>query len=182
MEPGALVTASGKICKRCVAGYFTVEKPGAGPNGGPLRVPLCAVPTALPYGGTGLHLFYSDHEGLEALRPAAVRFMGDSNDIDSQLGRFAFNPNVSWGLPACPMDEDDAAAGLVLAGNEYVHNSHKFKEELAGMIEAGVVVDTGRRWNKNYYRNLPIVRFTQPINPATGQVVTPAVYPGKLSQ
>eukprot|EP00386_Alphamonas_edax_P012096 GDKI01037933.1.p1 GENE.GDKI01037933.1~~GDKI01037933.1.p1 ORF type:complete len:242 (-),score=49.14 GDKI01037933.1:320-1045(-) len=133
----------------CV-GNFTVVSQGK-------RNPLAAYPSANGYGLQGVAVLYSDHEGMDVLQPIAQEVWGaDADDI-------AFNDNAVYCMPGVPVaPERLRAAGIPL--DCWVANTHKCPEVIQAMLDAGVIVDTGKRIDQGFYQDLPAVKFTAKID------------------
>lgn len=137
-------------------GSFTIISNG-------IRLPLAALPTANGYGLQGVALLYSDYEGEAVLQPWADMYNADAADL-------AYNGEVMHGTPGVPIGPQQlAAAGINL--DCWVANTHKFPDEIDAMLKAGVIVDTGKRMDFNFYKNLPAVKFTAPVDPLSRKKV-----------
>jgi len=130
---------------------FTVERDGR-------RVPLVGMARRDGFGRLAVQLVYSDHEGLDALRPHAHDFgYGRGKPATkAELQRFARNPEYAWSFLSMPMH--DGAVRAKMRNDEVVVHSRNCSEELAAMLRGGLAVDTRRRCSQGYYEDLPIVR------------------------
>lgn len=128
-----------------------------------IRLPLALVPggTADAYNSQAAWLYYSKHEGIEALRPWAKLHLGDPDAADA-LGE---NGEVPWGLPSVRLE--DAEENAKLGPKEFAWNDKKLAAELEAALASGVVIATGKRANQAFYRDLPIVRLACTVDPLT---------------
>ncbi|KAL6062175.1 Zinc finger MYND domain-containing protein 10 [Balamuthia mandrillaris] len=115
-----------------------------------IRVPLLPVLQQDGFRRLGVVLYYSDHEGLEALIPAAKSFFDyieDDEEALSAAARMVLNTRdcINWGIGTEPVYDDTARAAL--GPLEVLWNVEKHSHSLEALLAIGAVEDTGRRAN-----------------------------------
>lgn len=103
-------------------------------------------------------MYYSDHLGLDVLRSAAAAAFGAESD--EEVLACAHNLAVMYCAVTSPIGPDVAT----LEPGEVVLNTHKYGPVCAALLAAGIVVDTGKRVNINYYRGLVVATAAKAVS------------------
>jgi len=122
-------------------------------------VPLVGVVGRDGFGQLALRLVYSEHLGLDALRPHAFNFgMGRNGAAtENELAAFARNVQFTWSILSMPVH--NARDRGTIHGNEFVAHTRSCADEVGAMCREGIIVDTGRRISLGFLHDLPIMRF-----------------------
>jgi hypothetical protein len=115
------------------------------------KIPLIGMVSIDGYGHLSLFLYFSGFQGPDALKDIAPVYGVEPGDEKYMIQ----NLQCLWTAATVPIPH------VLLEQGEMVWNTHKYPQEYEGAIQAGIIINTGKTTDMNYYKDLPIVQLVK---------------------
>jgi hypothetical protein len=125
---------------------FTIPYPNNGEEGESLPpIKVKAYHQLDGYNRSGINLTYAESYPMNPMEPDGDQYPKD----------------MTWTYATTPID--DESGGRSLKYGEAVFNTTKHPVEVNALLEMGIIKDTGKKLDLNYYKQHPICRINLPI-------------------
>ncbi len=125
--------------------------------------PVQAVRRMDGYGGSGMTILFSDHQGIEPLIPYAKKLLPHCCDNEQETREQA----MYMGQGNCPYESHVTApvdpSVMKLKPEEACFNTEKYGDAVKALLQNGIIEDTGKRVQIGMYpEKFPICRIHAP--------------------